>query len=506
MNFFKLSLTIIFLIVTLAPALNAEPGDVLAEYEVPYTSTIGLAWDPDHNWMWGLNYRDPSRLYAIDPVDGEVVAGFDVAQENAGLFYLNGVLYISGFNNNPNTIYRYDTDGNELDSWNSPINLANTWIATDGEFLFTSSDQEYVIHVFNLDDLNEIAIIDYDETVGNDRCYSIEWVTAHPDGQLWLSGVGHFYQCSIDDDWNCELVQDFETVAACQRCIAHDGENLWHGIWEGELIWYVIDDGVSEANWLAYDPAEGEVEGEGQQEVNVTIDAAGLIDGDYDADMTFSTNEPDAEDVIVNLLMHVAGAPVLTVTWSEEFGFNPDDPEASIIDWNLAYPEDLFTDVPYDITVNVANTGTADLEVDGIFCEDFHFIPDTDQIILSHDESADMIITFVTAVDESGLFESVMSFQSNDLANPLIEVALRAEALQPPVARIEPLSIEDELFTGQVEVYPITVFNDGQSPLRFTITHEIISEPLHGEGNLNPRVRAPRRIDARNDGNNVLFK
>ncbi|MBA7575562.1 hypothetical protein ES708_17392 [subsurface metagenome] len=499
MTCLKLLLAITLLIVTL-PAANAEPGDILAQYDVPYNMNHGMAWDPDHNWMWGLNHQDPPCLYAIDPENGEDMAEFPVANRMIGLFYLDGVLCVGGHQADPNAIFRYDTEGNDLENWDSPVSLASSWIASDGEFLFTNNATNSLINVFDLDGMQEVSTIDFSEAVGGAQIWAIEWVTAHPRGQLWLFGDGHLYECFIDGDWNCELVQDFETIVGAKGSIAHDGENLWYAVFNGERIWYVIDDGVGENGWLAYDPTEGEVEGEGQQEVNVTINAAGLIQGDYDADMIFVTNEPLVDDVVVNVLIHVTGAPVLTVIWPEEFGFNPDDPEASIIDWNLGY-EDLYTDVPYDVTVTVSNTGTADLEIDGIFCEDLHFIPDADQFVLSHDESADVIITFVTGVDEAGLYESVMSFTSNDPANPEIDVALRAEALQPPEIRIEPISIEDELFTGQVEVYPITVFNDGQAPLRFTITHEIISEPQQVGDNRNPRARSPHR-----NGNSALFK
>ncbi|MBA7614199.1 hypothetical protein ES703_21462 [subsurface metagenome] len=506
MNFFKLSLTIILLIVTLGPvAVNAEPGDVLAEYEAPYNRPIGLAWDDEHGWMWGINHRDPPRLYAIDPVDGEVVIDVEAVNRLYGGFYLDGVLFWSGYNDNPNIIFRYDTEGNQLENLNSPINLGRTFLASDGEHLFTNFIDDGVIHVFNLDDLQEVTTIDFGEAVGDVQIRSFEWVTAHLDGQLWLNGNGHLYECFVDGDWNCELVQDFEAVDGDGVAIAHDGENLWRGVGIEQIL-YVIDDGVREsAGWLAYDPTEGEVEVEGQAEVIVTIDAAGLFEGDYEADMIFTTNEPDAEDVHVNVLMNITGAPVLTITWPEEFGFNPDDPDASIIDWNLAYV-DVFTDVPYDVTVVLTNTGTADLEVDGIECEDIHFIPDDDQMVLSHDESADLIITFVTGPDDPGAFVSVMTFFSNDPVNPEIEVALRCEALQPPEVRIEPLAIEDQLFTGQSEEYTITVFNDGQAPLRFTITHEIISEPLGIGGNRNVQTTRPvRRIDAKDNGNRRPF-
>ena len=468
-----------------------DPGDVLAEYEVPYNNTFGLAWDPDHNWMWGVNHTNPPRLYAVDPENGEVMANFEVVDQILGLFYLDGVLYAGGHRNHPNTIYRYDTEGN-VDPWDMPFSVSNTYIASDGEFLFTHNFGTTSINVINLDNLEEVvAVIDYSEAIGEVHTDQIEWVSAHPEGQLWMSGGDHFYQFFLDGDWNVELVQDFEKINGASG-IAHDGENLWYGP-VGDDTWYVIDDGVAEIQWLAYDPAEGEVEADGQQEVTVTIDCNDLVEGDYDADMTFATNDPDDEDVIVNVLMHVAGAPNIEVTWSEEYGYNPDVPEESLVDWNLAHI-DVYAGFSYDVTVVVTNTGSAALEIDDIFCENQRFTADPIELVLDHDQSEEITLTFQTEADDPGDFEATMVFVSNDPDNEMYAIDVRAMPQIPPDVRIEPGAIEDDLFVGRVEEYTITVFNDGEAPLRFTVTHEIISEPERDEFNRYPGSRQGRQL------------
>ena len=469
-----------------------DPGDVVAEYELPedYTEQQGIAWDPENGWIWGANYREPCSLYAIDPDDGEMVVNIDIGQGLQGIFYLEGVLFGGGSTPNPWIIYRFDTEGNALENWNSPINLTGSNIATDGVHLFTCDYRTTTVNVFNLDDMEEVASMNFNEVVEGGRIRTIEWVTAHPDGQLWLSGNnGHMYELFVDEDWNFELVQDFEAIGQTHSGIGHDGENLWIGVW-GNNILYVVDDGVAEANWLAYDPAEGEIEADGQQEVTVTIDCHGLIDGDYEADLTFTTNDPDDEEVVVAVVVHVEGAPDITVTWPEEYGYNPDNPEESLVDWNLAF-DDVFVGVPYDVTVTVVNTGSADLEVNDIFCENNRFTADPVELVLAHDESADVTLTFQTDADDPGDFVAALVFATNDPDAEEYEVALHAEAMNPPEVRVEPGLIEDDLFVGAVEEYTITVFNDGEAPLRFTVTHEIINEP---ERDADNRYRGARRL------------
>ena len=282
-----------------------DPGDILREYEVPYDRTFGLAWDEGHNWIWGIN-PGPTRLFAIDPVNGEVTAEINVGRVMAGMFCLDGVIYIGGWRNNPNSIYRYDTDGNELEALESPVDLSDVYIASDGVFLFTNHVGDGVIHVFSLDNLEEVATIDYGAAIDNAQIWAIEWVSVHPQGQLWLCGQDHIYQCRVDRNWNVETVQDFETVAGSHCGIAHDGDNLWRGVDGGESRWYVIDDGVEECSWLKYTPVVGITEGNGQSEVTVTIDARGALLGDYGADLTFNTNDPENPDVEVSVRMQVS--------------------------------------------------------------------------------------------------------------------------------------------------------------------------------------------------------
>jgi len=55
--------------------------------------------------------------------------------------------------------------------------------------------------------------------------------------------------------------------------------------------------------------------------VTVTLNAAGLLGGDYEADIHFVSNDPQTPDLALNVLMHVTGAPVITVDWAESDGF-----------------------------------------------------------------------------------------------------------------------------------------------------------------------------------------
>ena len=99
-----------------------------------------------------------------------------------------------------------------------------------------------------------------------------------------------------------------------------------------------------------------------------------------------------------------------------------------------------------------------------------------------------------------------MVFETNDPDNEEYEITLHAEALRPPEVRIEPGGIEDDLFVGAVEEYPITVFNDGEAPLRVMITHQIVREPERDVNNRYRGARNLRRANSNRENNASLFK
>ncbi len=267
-----------------------DPGDILAEYDAP-CATRCLAWDENDGWMWGLEY---DRLWAFDPENEEIVVSRGL-NTYKGLFYLEGVLFTGGWDNNPWTIYRFDTECNALETWDSPINLNHNFIGSDDVHLFTYQRQSGEIHVFNLDDLEEVAVIDYSELLDNpDEVWDFEWVNAHPDGQLWLGGDGIATQCYVDEDWNCELVQEFEMPGDVDCAIGHDGENMWRGM-RLENRWYVIDDGVIEFSMLTANPETGVIPGDDSETVEIHVITEGCEAGVYNILIEIELFEPEEE-------------------------------------------------------------------------------------------------------------------------------------------------------------------------------------------------------------------
>ncbi len=457
-----------------------DPGDILAQYQTPVTRTSGLAWDEDNGWMWGLNHRDPDITYAVDPANGDIVANFESEHEVGGMFYLDGVLFQGGYNDAPETIFRYDTEGNALEEWESPAFLRDCFIASDGEHLMVASGWNSEVYVFGLDDLEEVATIDFSEEIEEERT-SVEWVSAHPEGQLWLSGESRLYQCFVDEEWNCELVQDFATRRGDEAGLGHDGDNLWRSGPFGDQSIYVIDDGVEEVFWLSYEPDEGELEPDEDWDVVITLNATDCIEGEYEADLHFYSNDQVNNDVVVAVLMNVTGVPLIDVEWSDEIGY-PDE-----INWNDAF-EDLFTGGPYPVPVTVRNAGSAELVVEEITCENRTFSADPAEFVLAPDERLE--VDFILDAEEDGVHEAEMVIVWNSPDGEDVIIPLSGETAQPPEIVVMG-EIEGDLNSGEMEEFAINVANEGEAELRFTVEHEIISEPERDKDQ-----RAVRHIEA----------
>ena len=132
-----------------------DPGDILRRYEIPYVHTIGLAWDPEQNWMWGLDWS-VRRLYAIDVENGEIQVNIQLNQGMVGLFHHDGVIHAGSYNAN-RQIFRWDIEGNAIETWRLPITLADTHIGGDGEYIYTVAYQRGGgrgdVHVFDMENL-----------------------------------------------------------------------------------------------------------------------------------------------------------------------------------------------------------------------------------------------------------------------------------------------------------------------------------------------------------------
>ncbi|MBC8465823.1 hypothetical protein H8D57_02250, partial [bacterium] len=269
--------------------LRDDLGDEIAEYEFDGEfDWTGLAWDGE--LMWGMDIGR-QRMVAFDPVAEEVVESVFFNSQFFGFAY-DGEAFWSCRFGDPNQgrqseLVRINRDGEIIATIEIQGGIWPLGVAFDGENLWYYSIDFEVEGVFIRQiALNgeEIRAVDCREII-QDIGLSIAWVNEHDDGQLWVKvwEGGTLYQINIDGE-DPEVVQQADLEFGEVSGLEHDGENMWYTSAETDL-WYVVDDGIMEDHWLTYEPREGEIEEDSDTDIIVTLDAADLIEGMYEADM-----------------------------------------------------------------------------------------------------------------------------------------------------------------------------------------------------------------------------
>ena len=440
-----------------------DPGDVLAQYQKPYNQIHGLAWDPDRNWMWGIGFDQ--HLHAMDlDNDREVVVDVQVQVQMAGMFYFDGILHIGGWGGGADNIFRWDAEGNALDRLVLPQNPGLSYIASDGEHILNNNFGNRQILVFNLDDQQNVGTIDFGQATGGNGAWSLEWVGAHRDGQLWLTGLDRLYQCTVDDEWNCELVQSFGIIRGSNSAIAHDGENLWVGKFDAPFN--VVDDGVREFRMLTFDPDIGVVQGQDSFPIAIHVDAEGAEAGVYNLLIEIELFEPEVMR---------------------------DDPDQSIIEISAVISVDSPTFNLSGIVADAAG-GAA---VEGVVIE-----MDNYMITRFSDEEGGY------SIDDLPPGEYHLTYTTTDFLPFTLDVNLDGEdvvdadvALLHSQCNINIESIVDELDPGAQSQANFIVSNAGNGPLTYTTDRRLL-----GDANAEPwehRVGVPAGVvtdDARVHG------
>ncbi len=465
-----------------------DPGEVLFQLELENIWLTGFDWNPDDNVMWVASYSPP-RIHAYEyDGAGEIELVFDRQLNNnsMAMAYLDGVIYTNQYPTN--LIYLYNEEGEALDEFE--INCRQSMdLATSKEegWLFAISGGNRQIYVYDVaDDYQNIGIIETPQEFNIDngvRAGSICWVDDHPEGQLWFGSEDRVWQYFVDtENWQAELVQDFETPCGTTWLgIGHDGENIWRPNNSDEQLVRIYDDGISEIRWISFDPDEGELEAGADLDIIVTLDATGLIGGEYEADIHFISDDPDNPDLVVSIIMFVNGAPNLEIEWSENIGF-PD-----VVDWNLHF-EDVFPGESYDIPVELTNTGTEVLNVEEIFSEHDYFSADFEEPVeIQIRETVDVNFNF--SGQEPDEFEATMIVISDDPDEGRIEIELHANALSPPVAAIEPDEFSIDLINNEEAELVVNIVNEGESVLRWESDLEIVDGREEDDRRMRRNVR-----------------
>jgi len=276
---------------------NIGDVDIVKSVSGIWTNPSGLTWDGQYLWL-GDWWAD--KIYKLSPLDGSIITSFSVPGSSCnGLAWDGQYLWVS--DSSEQKIYKISTTGLPLTSFSAPGGSSgwargSVW---DGQYLWHVDHHMKKIYKLNPSDGSVIKSF----SAPGDGPAGLAW-----DGQyLWHS------------DCNSNMIYKIEPIigsvitsfpASEPRGLAWDGQYLWCNV-ESKIC--QIDVAGDLAGWLSKVPTSGTVSPSSQTNITVTINTTGLAIGEYNANITITSNDHD-ESVVVPVNLTVRPKDITTVT------------------------------------------------------------------------------------------------------------------------------------------------------------------------------------------------
>ncbi len=204
--------------------------------------------------------------------------------------------------------------------------------------------------------------------------------------------------------------------------------------------------------WLALAPTSGVIAPNAAQEVQATFDATGLAGGNYHARIALASNAPNTPLLRVPACLNVIGAPVIQLS-----------------DTALVFP-DVFVGGYDMLSFGVKNTGNDTLRVHDISASTSVFSATPNSFTLAPQQEQKVLARF--APDALGPIHDVLTITSNAVNLPQAFVAVSGVGIAPPIIAVMPDSLSFVVDENQTATEFLTITNNGNSPLEFSIRDE----------------------------------
>jgi subtilisin family serine protease len=202
-------------------------------------------------------------------------------------------------------------------------------------------------------------------------------------------------------------------------------------------------------DWLSLSPASGTIPAGGFVDVSVEMSAVGLWGGDFEKEITITSNDPDEGEVVVPADLHVIDAPdVEVVPLALDFG-------------------PLYIGLTSTLPITIFNAGTEVLEVSSLAIDNAEFTADLTPFSVSPYGAVMLDVVYTPATE--GAVSGMLTISTNDPDEPEIEVSLSGEGVIPPEIEVDPASVTEVAMQGMVVSENITVCNTGGSDLVYDV-------------------------------------
>ena len=210
------------------------------------------------------------------------------------------------------------------------------------------------------------------------------------------------------------------------------------------------------ASWLSAAPHAGTTAAGDTSLVEVAIAPRGLLGGGHDAVLRVESNDPSTRVLSVPVHLDFTGAPELIVS-SDTLDFGP-----TIIGAVVTLP------------LVVTNEGYDSLGVSAVVVAGERYAAPPEGFALPAHGSRTLLVAF-NPMEVDPVF-GTLTIYSDDPTNGARTIALTGSGLVPPEIRVTPGALADTLFVGRSASQTLTIENDGEHELLFTLVEK-------GQGN-----------------------
>jgi hypothetical protein len=223
-----------------------------------------------------------------------------------------------------------------------------------------------------------------------------------------------------------------------------------NGILNGGTQWVASSAPVEPYFWIMVNPDSGVVAPGSFVDLAANFNTAGLISGDYNAELVITSNDPVSPELIIPVSLTITDAPAIhTETHSIDFG-------------------EIFLGVTDTFYLEVKNIGSQDLLIFSAVIQpnEYSVYPTFAGI----DPGDSEIFTIWFLPQTVGNYPGDLTFSSNDpvFSNYIINIS--GQGVEPPVILFSPDSIFAEVLQGQTITNTLTISNLGGSNLYFDIS------------------------------------
>ncbi len=214
---------------------------------------------------------------------------------------------------------------------------------------------------------------------------------------------------------------------------------------------------MSVPQWLDVTPSSGRILAGGFMDLDVNFDAAGLMGGDYDANIVIESNDPDEGTILVPATLHVTGAP--------DIALNP-----GALDFG-----EIYLGYPSTLTVTISNEGTDDLTVTDVYTGTAEFTVSPAGLPWTIAAGGGMMVDVVFDPSSAGSYSDVLTVESDDADESTATVSLAGSAVVPPDIFVDPTSLHADLYTGEAEDQDLLLTNSGGTDYVWTAAVNLIT-------------------------------